>query len=174
MSVYVTTEEAREFVSLYHPEGAEIPEEVQFESTSNHLASAVIWAAMGEPGQEHNIGQLFRHFSVKSPGYTMTRGEEVDRPALKQTAQLYWELAYRDASARVDDGKEVSILHALQFSLANQWNFSRIVFTFAVDSLGTAVNVNHTGGIIDQDDRNYTHILRGMQQRIDLEFHRDE
>lgn len=168
MSVFVTTEQAKEFAAkeLENEEG--VPRRVDFTHSANHLASAILFAAMGDAGQVHDIGKLHTAFRVRSPSIT-DKGS--DKHATREHAKRLFDKYCEQAQERIVEKPGTDILDALQFASANMWRYdNEPIMIYAVDSAGTAARVSQMGGWVDLDNSNWPLIASLIESGIQREF----
>lgn len=170
MIIRCTTEEARAFALTKLPETDGVPHSINFDHVTNHLAATVMFAAMGEPGQSHNVGQLYVFFRMRSPDF-FSRLIGRDRQATKANAYTNFMLSAEGAMARVAEGKNETILEALQWEMANGWNFDDgPVNVYAVNGDGVAAPVSNIGGFPSQDSEVWERIRSELPAAIDRTF----
>jgi len=169
MAVRITSQEAKAFVTARINNGQELPRDIDFGSSSNHLASALIFIAMGEPGQVFNLRQVHSAFRVRTPKAWETEGKQ-NKGYVRHNAHLCFDSYEEDARERLEEGKSATILDGIQFASANQWKVDNdITTTFAVNSKGIAVAVMDTIGWPDPDDNSLSAVANWERVQQDLE-----
>ncbi|MGZ6005760.1 MAG: hypothetical protein ACXWLH_06500 [Candidatus Saccharimonadales bacterium] len=173
MSVRCTTEQAQEYIRTKHPDDREIPRNVNFRYMGNHFAAAVIFAAMGQPGQRHNLSELFVGFRQFAPK-NYDELNKTPKYEIRTRAAEYIGWCERDARKRLASGDSADLLDAVDFEIANQWRMDdEPVRIFAVNSQGETAEVSHMGGFVLPTDRNWHFIEDGIRRGINREFPRE-
>ncbi len=171
MAIYCTTEEAREYISHELPVGLELPRNTNFNTVKNHCATAVIFAALGEPEQTHNLSQLYSAFAIRSPGWADVEFTKNDSKRIRENIRRRRDSSEQDANLRLADGREENQIEAFRFILANAWKLEDdLVDVYAVDAQGTIAKVTTMGGWVDLEDFNWHWIAESIESGIKREF----
>ncbi len=169
MTVWCTPQEARAFVKERINNRQELPHDIDFGSTNNHLASALIFIALGEPEQVFNLQQVYGAFRVRTPK-DWEKEEGASRSSIRDDAYSKFTAYEEEARERVEKGQSSTILDGIQFSSANMWKVDDdITTTFAVNSQGVAVGVMNTIGWANPNDNSYSAVSNRERLQRDLE-----
>lgn len=174
MTIYCNPQEAKGLAKSELHTGQELPRNLNFTATGNHLAAAVLFAAQGAPEQIFNLRQLYAAFRVRSPK-EWEEGEQ--RSIIRAYAKSHFDAYEEQASDRLRSGASHTLLDGLQFASANEWKFdNEVVTTYAIDSSGRAAAVMRVIGFVNPQavgTRNrlfMERILEDTQFAIDREF----